>query len=487
MHNPTPPLGRPATHPSGIAPSPIIPVAPASQPSSPNMHLPPGIAPQVPSPHPPGPYGPAPAPTNATLQGAPPPPGMNPYQSQIVPPSSYRPAQLPPTGTPPHGVPAAAASSQPATLPHPKVPRPDVRADVGSGNRLEETPEPKPNRGTLPAINLSQIAVTPQMPPVTPLAARPTSGTLPVTNPPQARPMRPGSFPGGSVQPQRIMVQYPQVGSTLTGPRGSYEVLNVIGSGEFGAVYECLGPFDQIYAVKMVRPSNRPYSEVHAEWAREVQRLFTLRHPNVVYIYDSFANNHLFYLALEKCDHALKVMLGAPMQEGLVIEIARQLLAAVQFLHDNDVIHDDLHAGNVLITHTDRPTVKISDFGISNELRGMTAIRPNIVHHAIMAPEILATGYTSRQSDLYQVGLLLYWMLTGESAMQLEVPYQELVRQVSEGEPRQRAEQIGTPLGALIAKMLRRREAFRYTSAREVWADLRELPAWKERQLFPTR
>jgi len=323
----------------------------------------------------------------------------------------------------------------------------------------------------------------PHVAPVSPAPApsRPATGTIPVT------PVRPGSFPTSNVAPPRIMVQYPQVGSKLPGTRGTYEVRDVIGSGEFGAVYECIGPFDQIYAVKMVRPSNRPYSEVHAEWAREVQRLFSLRHPNVVYIYDSFTHDHLFYLALERCDHPLKMMLGTPMQEGLVLEISRQLLAAVQFLHDNEVVHDDLHGGNVLITHTDRPTVKISDFGISNELRGMTAVRPNIVHHAIMAPEILVTGYTSRQSDLYQVGLLMYWMLTGESAMQLDVPYQELVRQVSEGEPRQRAEQLGTPLGQLIAKMLRRREAFRYSSAREVWADLRELPAWKQRHLFPAK
>jgi serine/threonine-protein kinase len=104
-----------------------------------------------------------------------------------------------------------------------------------------------------------------------------------------------------------------------------------------------------------------------------------------------------------------------------------------------------------------------------------------------MAPEILATGYTSRQSDLYQVGLLLYWMLTGEPAIQMNVPYQELVRQVADGEPRRRAEMLGTPLGQLIAKMLRRREAFRYSSAREVWADLRELPAWLQRHLFPVK
>jgi serine/threonine-protein kinase len=104
-----------------------------------------------------------------------------------------------------------------------------------------------------------------------------------------------------------------------------------------------------------------------------------------------------------------------------------------------------------------------------------------------MAPEILATGYTSKQSDLYQVGLLLFWMLTGTSAIPLDVPYAELIRCVSEGEPRKRAEAIGTPMGALVAKMLRRRDRFRYSSAREVWADMRELPAWRNRQLFPLK
>lgn len=328
-------------------------------------------------------------------------------------------------------------------------------------------------------------AQVPAPPPSAPGTARlGATGQIPAAPAMGSNPMYP-PMPAHALP--RITVQYPKVNSTLTSARGSYVVRDVIGSGEFGAVYEAIGPFDQIYALKMVRPANRPYGEVQAEWAKEVQRMFSLRHPNVVYIYDSFEHNHLFFLALERCDHALKAMLGTPMQEGLVLEMTRQLLAAVQFLHDNDVVHDDLHAGNVLITHTDRPTVKIADFGISNELRGMAATRPNVVHHAIMAPEILATGYTSRQSDLYQVGLLVYWMLTGEPAMQMDVPYEVLCRQIAEGEPRKRAEALGTPIGNLIAKMLRRRETFRYSSAREVWADMRELPAWKQRNLFPAR
>jgi serine/threonine protein kinase len=316
-------------------------------------------------------------------------------------------------------------------------------------------------------------------------------GTLP---PPPDSPSPSQRTPGGHIT-QRIPavqaatpVRFPQVDGTLRSQRGEYVVRAVLGAGEFGAVYECVGPFDQSYAVKLFRPANRPYAEVHADWTRELLRLLSLRHPNVVYIHDAFEQDSLFYLALERCDHALSAMLGLPMQDGLVIELARQMLAAVQFLHDSDVVHDDLHPGNVLIVDgKDRPIVKISDFGISTELRGLPAIRPNVVHHAIMAPEIIATGYTSKQSDIYQIGLLLFWMLTGQSAVPHDAPYPDIVRCVADGVPRRRAEEIGTPLGALVAKMLRRREQFRYASAREVWAELRELPAWKARALFPAR
>lgn len=306
--------------------------------------------------------------------------------------------------------------------------------------------------------------------------------------PPSGPPLAPGFGPHGpSAGPGFVAVQMPQLGSTLTSARGSYTVRSAIGAGVFGAVYECVGPFDQIYAVKLIRPANRPYAEVRREWESEVRRLMSLRHPNVVYIHDAFEQNSLFFLALERCDHPLHAMLGAPLQEGLVIELARQLLAAVQFLHDNDIVHDDLHPGNVLISQLDRPLVKISDFGISHELRGAPSIRPNVVHHNIMAPEVVAAGYTSKQSDLYQVGLLLYWMLTGEPAIPTGLPYAELVRFVSDGEPRRRAERIGTSLGETIAKLLRRRDAYRYTSAREVWADLREHVAWRSHPIFQVR
>lgn len=384
-----------------------------------------------------------------------------------------------------------------------------MRGASGSGYDRARTPprfgcrcRPAPSRDKSQSVS-GRLPDSPKPPPAASPPGRGPSGTIPPPAPisqpsvtptnafPPASAAQTGSFPAAPVSSpapaQRITVRYPQPGSQLRSARGVYQVNKVIGMGEFGAVYEAIGPFDQVYAVKVIRPANRPYQEVHAEWAREVERLMSLRHPNVVYIYDAFEQEHLFYLALERCDHPLTAMLGVPMQEGLVIELARQTLAAAQFLHDQDIVHDDLHPGNVLISHGDRPIVKISDFGISHELRGAPAVRPNVVHHKIMAPEILASGYTSKQSDIYQVGLLMYWMLVGVPAVPPNMPYQELVRFVSDGEPRRRAEAIGTPLAMLIAKMLRRREAYRYTSAYEVWNDLRVLPSWQNRQLFPLK
>jgi serine/threonine-protein kinase len=255
-----------------------------------------------------------------------------------------------------------------------------------------------------------------------------------------------------------------------------------LGQGAYGAVYEATGPFDQRYALKLLVPANRPYAEVQAEWVREAERLLRLRHPGVVYMHDAFESSFLFYMALEWCSSSLREWLKGPLEPETAIEVTRQVLAAVQYLHESDIVHGDLHPGNVLVLGSPNATtpdgsvgfrVKLADFGISQELHGRGRARPDVVHHAIMPPEVVVDGSTSRQSDIYQIGLLLYWMVTGTPALDYTMPYPELVKQVSDGVPRSRAEALKSPVGAVLAKMLRRREAYRYASAREVWDDLR--------------
>ena len=66
------------------------------------------------------------------------------------------------------------------------------------------------------------------------------------------------------------LIPFPVPGSTLTSTRGNYLVGALIGDGQYGSVYECVGPFDQRYALKMLRPANKPYQAVKEEWSREM-------------------------------------------------------------------------------------------------------------------------------------------------------------------------------------------------------------------------
>lgn len=274
------------------------------------------------------------------------------------------------------------------------------------------------------------------------------------------------------------IIPFPTQGAALSSSRGAYHVGALIGDGQYGSVYEARGPFDQPYALKMFRPANRHYETVKQEWSAEMKRLESFRHPNIVYIYDAFEVNHLFYIALERCDTSLRAMMGQPFPDETLFEFTRQLLMALTYLHDNGLVHSDLHGGNVLITQLSmRPVVKITDFGVAHQLEGQHWFRPQVANPKILTPELITAGYTTRQSDLYQLGLLMYRMHTGYSAIPEGVAYDDITRLIAEGAPRMRAEQLGTPVGNVIAKLLRRRDAYRYQSGREVWEDLRQLRA----------
>lgn len=274
---------------------------------------------------------------------------------------------------------------------------------------------------------------------------------------------------------------FPMSGGVVRSPRGfSYLLGNLLGDGAYGAVFECVGPFDQSFALKVFQPQNRPYEQVRGEWVSEAERLYRVRHPNIVYVFDYFEHQGLFYLVLERCDHSLESMLGRPFTDRLVVEVMRQLLFAIQYLADNEIVHNDLHAGNVLIVQGPNIICKLSDLGISQEMYGQYAVRPQVVHHRIMAPEVAAGGYTTKQSDLYQLGLLLYQMHTGETAIDFSQGYDAIVEQIRQGLPRAKAEALGTPLGKIASVMLRRTEQYRYTSPAQVWEDLQKLDVWSQ-------
>jgi serine/threonine-protein kinase len=377
--------------------------------------------------------------THAVVQNLPPPP---PLQPPLAPPG---PAAHPLVQTGPH-----ALQPHPTGQPQPPAPAPQGPAMQGHG------------AGRYPAGHgLTSAAVATTMPGGTVAAHQTGPHSMVVSSV--------ASSPAG-------LIPFPVPGATLTSSRGTYVVGQLIGDGQYGSVYECVGPFDQLYALKMLRPSNKPYQAVKDEWVLEMQRLESFRHPNIVYIHDAFEDNYLFYLALERCDTSLRALSRAPLPDPLFLEITRQLLMALAYLHDNGLVHSDLHAGNVLISQLEtHPIVKLTDFGVAHQLDGSTHwYRPQVANPKIIAPELLTAGYTTRQSDLYQLGLLMFQMHTGRPAIDVDnMQYGDTTRMIAEGTPRVLAEALSSRFSPVIAKLLRRRDAYRYQSAREVWEDLR--------------
>jgi serine/threonine protein kinase len=168
-----------------------------------------------------------------------------------------------------------------------------------------------------------------------------------------------------------------------------------------------------------------------------------------------------------------------PLAPPTFVEISRQLLLTLQYLHDSGLVHSDLHAGNVLLSQVDRvPIVKLTDFGVAHQLEGAHWFRPQVANPKLLTPELVTAGYTTRQSDLYQLGLLFYQMLMGRAMMDSLPNPSDVTRYLAEGTPRLLAEQLNSPFAPVIAKLLRRRDVYRYQSPRDVWDDLRPRIWW---------
>lgn len=283
-----------------------------------------------------------------------------------------------------------------------------------------------------------------------------------------------------------MKVIWPTPGNTITTQSGMvYTIGQPINSGGYALVFEGMDLFGNPVALKIFKPANRPFKEVQEQWNKETQLFKKLRHPNVVTIYDAYICDNLFYIVLERawgnlCDWVQAVK---PIHEGTVREIARQLLFAIYFIHKEGVIQRDITIYNTLVFEGPKsrgPILKISDFGISKEF--IDPWKPKIcnsytAHPCFIPPELLLPqyGYTNEQSDLYHLGLVLLYSLTGTLPFHEKMDIEQRNKMILDGVPRKEAEKIKTPLGDFISILLRRHQEYRFKTAIEAWNFLKTI------------
>jgi serine/threonine protein kinase len=212
---------------------------------------------------------------------------------------------------------------------------------------------------------------------------------------------------------------------------GKYEILEKIREGGMGAVYKVRHRLlDEVRVVKVMRPHLAEDEVLQARFLREAKVAVKLRHPNLAQIYDfTVDENGYAYLVMEFIDglnlqEVIKVIERPGL--GLVLEVARQSLNALGYLHRKRIIHRDVSPDNLLVTRDDEGAlqVKLIDLGIA-KVRGsddsLTSEGTFLGKVRYSSPEHFKTQEGSNvnaASDLYSLGVVLYEMLTGTYPIQ---------------------------------------------------------------------
>ena len=156
---------------------------------------------------------------------------------------------------------------------------------------------------------------------------------------------------------------------------GKYEILEKIREGGMGAIYKVRHRLlDEIRVVKVMRPQIADSEDQQRRFLREARAAIRLRHPNIAQLYDfAVEADGIAYMVMEFIDGVtLQEMLAknGPPPLDLTLEIARQSLEALGYLHAHGYVHRDVSPDNLMLTQDvdGQPQVKLIDLGIAKDL-----------------------------------------------------------------------------------------------------------------------
>ncbi|MDB5888434.1 MAG: putative serine/threonine protein kinase, partial [Rhodocyclales bacterium] len=212
------------------------------------------------------------------------------------------------------------------------------------------------------------------------------------------------------------MAEFGKTGDKL----GKYEITGVLGRGGMGTVYQGYDPIIQrVVALKTIRKEllEEDQGEGMVErFKNEARAAGRLNHPGIVAIYDYGEDKDVSFIAMEYVNGCglnefFRAHKDIPL--GDVVSIMLQLLAALDYAHEQGVIHRDVKAANLLITSDGK--LKITDFGIARlDTSHLTMVGSIIGTPNSMAPEQFMGQPADRRSDVFSAGVIFYEMLAGQ-------------------------------------------------------------------------
>ena len=268
---------------------------------------------------------------------------------------------------------------------------------------------------------------------------------------------------------------------------GPYQVVRPIGSGAMGGVWEVRDAQGQRFALKS--PMSGVGRDATARFAREVNALRLLDHPNLVAAVDVFVESGFLLLVMEFVEGQTlsKRIAKGPLPPRQALVITRQILEGVGHAHAQGLVHRDLKPDNVMLVDMGGwESAKIVDFGLvklvgdaAGAVGGANLTSKGIVFGTplYMSPEQALGRPVDGRADLYAVGIILFEMLTGRPPFRHDDPMTVMKLQVKAPPPRldqlSATAQWSTPqLVALVEGALAKEPAHRFPSAAAMIAAL---------------
>lgn len=275
-------------------------------------------------------------------------------------------------------------------------------------------------------------------------------------------------------------------------PLGSYRLIKKLGEGGMGEVWRARHQLlARACAVKLIKPELLGESNREAAIERfrlEAKTIARMSSPNTVRLYDfGVSEAGSFYFVMELLDGedlASLVQRCGPMPPERVVSVLRQACRSLGEAHEAGLLHRDIKPHNLFLCRLglDFDVVKVLDFGLVKSLRegdaNLTAEGALTGTPAYMPPERVLGGSGDERSDLYALGCVAYWMLTGKTVFTGE-PMAILI-QHARNAPRPPSEASGLPmpkrLEEIVLACLEKAPEKRPASAVELWRQLGEVP-----------
>ncbi|MBV9439913.1 MAG: Stk1 family PASTA domain-containing Ser/Thr kinase [Candidatus Eremiobacteraeota bacterium] len=260
-----------------------------------------------------------------------------------------------------------------------------------------------------------------------------------------------------------------------------YRIETQVGSGGMALVYVGTDTLlRRRVAIKVLRDQYASDDDFVKRFSYEAQSAAKLSHPNIVNIYDFGREESAYYIVMELVDGTTlaELLHDEPvLPEPVAIDYAIQIASGLAYAHRQGLLHRDVKPANILVTKDD--VVKLSDFGIARAVSEHTlgVTQPGMVMGSVsyISPEQAQNLEIDERSDLYSVGVVLYQMLTGRLPFSADTPVAVALKHVAEPPPPiDPASGVSPAVAAIVARLLRKDPAERFSSATELASTLRE-------------